>query len=107
MSTMILCCVDWVNVIGGSYNGRSAIIVKVTKHMYQIRLLHSVGNKDEVVVVRVMKWNVEIVRDEVSDPSLSLVSELAAMRDVRHYAANVYYFTCKKMWIHAVLVWVI
>jgi len=75
--------------------------------MYQIRLLHSVGNKDEVVVVRVMKWNVEIVRDEVSDPSLSLVSELVAMRDVRHYAANVYYFTCKKMWIHAVLVWVI
>jgi ribosomal protein L24 len=64
-----------VIVIGGSYVGHCAVVIKVTKHMYKILLLCS-GEQ-----VRVMKWNVETMNK--MQPSLisSLEVELDAMKN--------------------------
>ncbi len=62
-----------VTIIGGSYVGRCAVVIKVTKHMYKIQLLCS-GEQ-----VRVMKWNVE--KKAAAFIDVSLEEELEAMKN--------------------------
>jgi ribosomal protein L24 len=70
---------DKVNIIGGNYVGRTAVILRVTKHMYQIRLSALGGYPDEVDVVRVMSWNVE--KQEGDKECNELLVEIMLMRD--------------------------
>jgi hypothetical protein len=70
---------DKVNVVGGTYVGCTAVIVKVTKHMYQIRLLSFGGHVGEVDLVYMMSWDVEKVEDP--NPRDELLIEITVMRD--------------------------
>ena len=64
-----------VTIIGASYVGRCAVVIKVTKHMYKIQLLCS-GEQ-----VRVMKWNVETMNKVQPSSISSLEVELDAMKN--------------------------
>lgn len=61
-------------LIGGSYVGRSAIIIKVTMHMHKIQLLPS---GDQVCV---MKWNVKKIPSVECNLLSSILEELEAMK---------------------------
>jgi hypothetical protein len=54
---------DKVKVVGGSYVSHTTVIIKVTKHMYQIRLSALARHVEEIDVVCMMLWNVEKVED--------------------------------------------
>jgi len=76
---------DKVKVVGGTYAGHSAVVLKVTKHMILLQLLrHNICNGNECFhQVRVMKWNVEKASSSsgIVSSSSPLVAELEAMRD--------------------------
>ena len=79
MSATKLMLGDKVYVVGGTYVGCTAVIVKVTKHMYQIRLLSFGGHDGEVDLVRMMSWDVEKVEDP--NPRDELLVEISVTRD--------------------------
>jgi hypothetical protein len=70
---------DKVNVIGGTYAGCTAVMIKVTKHMCQIRLSEIGGHVAEVDTVRMLSWNVEKVEDQ--NPQEELLIEIMLMRE--------------------------
>jgi ribosomal protein L24 len=76
---------DKVKVVGGTYAGYSAVVLKVTKHMVQLQLLRrNVVNGNELLnQVWVMKWNVEKASSSsgIESSSSPLVAELEALRD--------------------------
>lgn len=79
MSALNLIPGDKIRVIGGVYVGNEAEVVKVTKHMYWIRLISSIGGATKGDVVSVMSGNVEKIITDAS--KVAYASKLLQLRD--------------------------